>query len=67
MRWIQWFAEVAIEDVALVGGKNASLGEMRRALTRRAFPFRMATRPPQTPSVSSGAQMRNATISGAPI
>jgi pyruvate,water dikinase len=33
MRWIRWFSEVGLEDVALVGGKNASLGEMIRALT----------------------------------
>lgn len=31
--WIRWFDNVGIDDVADVGGKNASLGEMRRALT----------------------------------
>src|SRR5690606_25770550 len=30
--WLLWFDEVGLGDVALVGGKNASLGEMRRAL-----------------------------------
>src|SRR5690606_11036967 len=30
--WLVWFDEVGLDDVALVGGKNASLGEMRRAL-----------------------------------
>ncbi len=30
---IRWFDEIGIEDVALVGGKNASLGEMYRELT----------------------------------
>jgi len=30
---IKWFAEIGIEDVPLVGGKNASLGELLRALT----------------------------------
>ncbi len=29
---ILWFSELGIEDVPLVGGKNASLGEMYRAL-----------------------------------
>jgi pyruvate,water dikinase len=29
---IRWFRETGIEDVALVGGKNASLGEMYREL-----------------------------------
>jgi pyruvate,water dikinase len=32
MRWIRWFRDLAMEDVALVGGKNASLGEMIRHL-----------------------------------
>ncbi len=32
---IRWFEEISIEDVALVGGKNASLGEMYRELTPR--------------------------------
>jgi pyruvate,water dikinase len=32
MRWIRWFREVGLDDVALVGGKNASLGEMIREL-----------------------------------
>lgn len=30
---VLWFDELSIEDVPLVGGKNASLGEMYRALT----------------------------------
>lgn len=32
---IKWFAEISIEDVPLVGGKNASLGEMVRELAGR--------------------------------
>ncbi len=32
-RYIRWFRELGMEDVPLVGGKNASLGEMYRALT----------------------------------
>ncbi len=31
-RYIRWFSELGIDDVALVGGKNASLGEMYQAL-----------------------------------
>ncbi|MEW6306332.1 MAG: PEP/pyruvate-binding domain-containing protein, partial [Verrucomicrobiota bacterium] len=30
--WIKWFADTGIEDIPLVGGKNASLGEMYREL-----------------------------------
>ena len=33
MRFIKWFEEVGRDDVALVGGKNASLGEMIRNLS----------------------------------
>lgn len=31
-KWIRWFADTTIDDVAIVGGKNASLGEMYREL-----------------------------------
>ncbi len=31
-RFIRWFNELGIEDIPLVGGKNASLGEMHREL-----------------------------------
>ena len=31
-KYIRWFEEIKIEDVPLVGGKNASLGEMYREL-----------------------------------
>src|SRR5205085_10910972 len=33
MRYVRWFAEVGLDDVGLVGGKVASLGEMIRELT----------------------------------
>jgi pyruvate,water dikinase len=32
MQWIRWFQESGIDDVPLVGGKNASLGELLREL-----------------------------------
>ena len=32
IRYIRWFNEIGINDVPLVGGKNASLGEMYREL-----------------------------------
>ena len=35
MRFVKWFEEIGAEDVALVGGKNASLGEMIRNLGRK--------------------------------
>ena len=31
--YIHWFDEISVDDVPLVGGKNASLGEMYRVLT----------------------------------
>lgn len=34
-QYIRWFSEIGIDDVPLVGGKNASLGEMYRELVPR--------------------------------
>lgn len=36
-RYIRWFHEISIDDVSVVGGKNASLGEMYRELTPRGI------------------------------
>ncbi|MDO8509645.1 MAG: PEP/pyruvate-binding domain-containing protein, partial [bacterium] len=33
--YIRWFKELTIKDIPLVGGKNASLGEMYRELKRK--------------------------------
>ena len=33
MKYIKFFRELSIKDVPLVGGKNASLGEMARQLS----------------------------------
>jgi len=33
--FIMWFEEIGIDDVPLVGGKNASLGEMYQHLTSK--------------------------------
>ncbi len=30
--YVRWFDEIGIDDIPLVGGKNASLGEMCREL-----------------------------------
>lgn len=35
--YIRWFEDLGIADVPLVGGKNASLGEMYRELTREGI------------------------------
>ncbi len=35
--FIRWFDQVGMQDVGLVGGKNASLGEMYRQLTPRGI------------------------------
>ena len=32
-KYVSWFRDLGVDDVALVGGKNASLGEMYRELT----------------------------------
>ncbi len=36
-RFIRWFRELGIADVPLVGGKNASLGEMYRELAAKGI------------------------------
>ncbi len=38
-KYILWFDEIRHSDVALVGGKNASLGEMTHALKRHKIPI----------------------------
>jgi pyruvate, water dikinase len=35
LRFIRWFAQIGADDVGLVGGKNASLGEMFGALSEQ--------------------------------
>ena len=35
--FIRWFDELTINDIPLVGGKNASLGEMYRELTTQGI------------------------------
>ena len=35
--FVLWFNELGIEDVPYVGGKNASLGEMYRNLTKKGI------------------------------
>lgn len=37
-KYILWFREISIKDVSLVGGKNASLGEMFSKLTKKGLP-----------------------------
>ncbi|KXS42081.1 MAG: pyruvate, water dikinase [Methanohalophilus sp. T328-1] len=36
-KYIRWFEEITIDDVSLVGGKNASLGEMYRELLSQVY------------------------------
>jgi len=38
-KFVLWFDELKIEDVPLVGGKNASLGEMYRELSKKGVPI----------------------------
>lgn len=38
-QYIRFFNEIAIEDIPLVGGKNASLGEMYQELTPQGVPI----------------------------
>src|SRR5687768_2664061 len=34
-RYVRWFDDLSSDDLAIVGGKNASLGEMTRAFKRK--------------------------------
>ena len=45
MKNILWFDEITIEDVPKVGGKNASLGEMTKAVVPQGVnvPYGFAT------------------------
>lgn len=36
-RFIRWFRQIGLADIAIVGGKNASLGELYRKLTPRGI------------------------------
>ncbi len=36
-RFVRWFSDVGIGDISIVGGKNASLGEMFRELTSKGI------------------------------
>lgn len=36
-KYIAWFEEIGLQDIALVGGKNASLGEMIRSLGQKGI------------------------------
>jgi len=38
MQYIRWFKDLTIKDIPLVGGKNASLGEMYRELKKQGVP-----------------------------
>ena len=48
-RYIRFFSEIGIEDVPLVGGKNASLGEMFQELTPKGVEIPTASRSPPRP------------------
>ena len=37
--YIRWFKELTIKDIPLVGGKNASLGEMYSKLLKKGVPI----------------------------
>ncbi|NNK13669.1 MAG: hypothetical protein HKP52_05465 [Desulfofustis sp.] len=36
-KFIRWVKEITLEDIPLVGGKNASLGEMFHELTTKGI------------------------------
>lgn len=48
-QYIRFFEEICIDDIPLVGGKNASLGEMYRELTPKALKSPMVSPSPLMP------------------
>lgn len=57
--FIRWFSELGADDVPTVGGKNASLGEMYRALTP------LGVRVPNGFAITAGAYRRTLELAGA--
>ena len=51
--FVRWFNEIGLKDVPLVGGKNASLGELYRELPAPACECRTASPSPPMPTVIS--------------
>jgi len=69
--YVRWFADISYADVPLVGGKNASLGEMYRELTplgvRQANAFRdglqrSRSAHPSGPRLTAGEPVRHAAL-----
>ena len=54
--YIAWFRDIRLEDLPLVGGKNASLGELYGELTRPGSGCRTASRSPARPTRRSWTQ-----------
>ena len=57
VRYFRWLDEVSLDDLALVGGKNASLGELTRALGG-------AIKVPEGFAITSEAYLRFIEING---
>ena len=55
--YIRWFEEIGTGDVASVGGKNASLGEMVRKLGSRGITRNNMSRSP-APKGTKGSSTR---------
>ena len=53
-KYIRWFTEIRNEDVASVGGKNASLGEMYQDLTKVGV--KIPTGLPSPPMLLAGGE-----------
>ena len=62
---VAWFETLGRDDVAIMGGKNASLGEMVRHLTRRGVKVRPVSRRRQT--LIGGSWKRTGCATSSPI
>lgn len=61
-KWIRGLEEIGLGDVALVGGKTASLGELHRHLGAAGV-FRTGSRSPPTPTATSSRSTASASAS----
>jgi hypothetical protein len=50
--YVRWFDSIRLGDVAVVGGKNASLGELYVGLSARGVRVPTASRLPLRPTVT---------------
>lgn len=62
-RFVRWFRDITLDDLPLVGGKNASLGELHRELSAAGSGCPMGSPSPPRPTGPSSRAAGSATAS----